>query len=155
MEDSIFIRQALPEDAQSIIQFNICMAWETEGKKLDKDLIKAGVSRVLSEQAEAFYLVAVNHDNLIVASLMVTKEWSDWRNAFIWWIQSVYVLPKYRRKGIYSKLYAKVKELGISNSCCGFRLYVEKNNISAQKTYSKLGMKHSHYLVYEDISNEG
>lgn len=154
MEESIFIRQASPEDAQSIIQFNISMAWETEGKKLKEKVLNEGVLRVLNGKAEAFYLVAVNQYDQVIASLMVTKEWSDWRNAFIWWIQSVYVLPEYRRKGIYSRLYSKVKELGISNSCCGFRLYVEKNNLSAQKTYSKLGMNHSHYLVFEDMADE-
>ena len=154
MTSDITIRLSLPQDLTAIVQFNKAMAWETEQKKLNVEILSAGVQKVLSGKTEAFYLVALNQGEQIIASLMVTKEWSDWRNAFIWWIQSVYVLPQYRRKGIYSKLYSKVKELGASNSCCGFRLYVEKNNLSAQRTYSKLGMKHSHYLVYEDMPNE-
>lgn len=154
MDADITIRLALTQDLTAIVQFNKAMAWETEQKELNFEILSNGVQKVLSGKVDASYLVAANNDGQVIASLMITKEWSDWRNTFIWWIQSVYVLPQYRRKGIYSKLYAKVKELGISNLCSGFRLYVEKNNLSAQKTYSKLGMEHSHYLVYEDMKNE-
>lgn len=141
------------EDAEIIVQFNKAMAWETEQKELNSEILSNGVRRVLDGKAEAFYLVAITELNEIAASLMITKEWSDWRNSFFWWIQSVYVLPQYRRKGIYNSLYSKVRELGRRSDCCGFRLYVEKNNAPAQKTYSSLGMNKSHYLIYEELTS--
>ncbi len=153
MKSLINVRLAVPQDVLAIINFNKAMAWETEKKELNDELLFSGVKRVLDSKAEAFYLVATTSEQ-IIASLMVTKEWSDWRNAFIWWIQSVYVLPQYRRLGVYSKLYSKVKELGRQSDCCGFRLYVEKNNSSAQTTYSNAGMCQSHYLIYEEMLNE-
>ena len=87
----------------------------------------------------------------VVGSLMVTTEWSDWRNGVFWWVQSVYISPDYRRQGIYGQLYAQVKTLAEQQqNVCGFRLYVEKENVIAQKTYASLGMEQSHYLMYEE-----
>jgi ribosomal protein S18 acetylase RimI-like enzyme len=98
-----------------------------------------------------FYLV-VELDNGIQASLMITTEWSDWRNGMFWWIQSVYVRPAYRRQGLYRELYARVKELAEQEpAVCGFRLYVERDNTNAQQTYAALGMAETDYRMFEEL----
>ena len=140
---------AEPSDLESLVNFNQLMAWETEQKKLDENTLKKGVAALIADDNKGFYLVAEQHAQ-VIGSLMVTTEWSDWRNAVFWWVQSVYVTPDYRRKGIYAHLYAQVKTLAEQQNVCGFRLYVEKENIIAQKTYVSLGMVESHYLMFEE-----
>jgi ribosomal protein S18 acetylase RimI-like enzyme len=145
----IRIREAHLRDAEVIAGFNSCMAIETEDRRLDPDLIEAGVKAVLEDPSKGFYLVA-EMDGMIVAQLMVTFEWSDWRNGQLWWIQSVYVHREYRRIGVFSTLYRHVESLARENSAvCGLRLYVEKDNERAQKTYRKLGMVSPGYRVME------
>lgn len=145
------IRSATINDAAAIAEFNIKMAKETEGMDLMPDVINAGVSNMIKNSQMGFYLVA-EEDNAIQASLMVTTEWSDWRNGLFWWIQSVYVQPKFRRKGLYSKLYKKVKNLAEAESnVCGFRLYVEHENLVAQQTYRTLGMDKTDYQMFEEM----
>jgi ribosomal protein S18 acetylase RimI-like enzyme len=143
------IRRANPNDVASLVSFNQAMALETENKELDGNTLTAGVKGILEHQARGFYLVAEDQGE-IAGSLMVTFEWSDWRNANFWWVQSVYILPKYRRQGVYSKLYSEIRRLADnSDNVCGYRLYVEKDNFAAQKTYESLGMSESHYLMFE------
>jgi len=143
------IRLAGIDDIDTLVNFNQQMAMETENKVLNEITLKKGVSRLIEDQNKGFYLVA-EQDAQVLGSLMVTTEWSDWRNGVFWWIQSVYVTPAFRRQGIYAKLYAKVKVLaGEAENVCGFRLYVEKENIIAQQTYKTLGMSESHYLMFE------
>lgn len=126
------------------------MALETENKELDGDILSKGVNRLIADPSKGFYLVA-EQNNQVVGSLMVTTEWSDWRNGVFWWVQSVYISPDFRRQGIYSKLYEQVKDLAEKQGdVCGFRLYVEKDNSIAQQTYESLGMHSSHYLMYEE-----
>lgn len=126
------------------------MALETEGKQLDARTLRGGVEAVFDDSKKGFYVVA-EADGVIVGGLMVTYEWSDWRNGWFWWIQSVYITPGYRGKGIYRMLYDFVKKKAArENDVCGFRLYVEKENESARKVYEKLGMEASHYLMYEE-----
>ncbi|MEP0356378.1 MAG: GNAT family N-acetyltransferase [Paraglaciecola sp.] len=125
------------------------MAFETEQKKLNETTLTKGVAALLEDKNKGFYLVAEQAGE-IVASLMVTTEWSDWRNSEFWWIQSVYVIPKARRRGLYSALYNQVKMLAKKQDVCGFRLYVEKENLVAQKAYKSLGMNESHYLMFEE-----
>ena len=150
--DSIQIRQAVPADADHIAQFNINMARETESMDLDPEIIAAGVKAMLDNPGMGYYLVA-EAEGRIVGSLMVTTEWSDWRNGVFWWIQSVYVIADYRRRGVYNKLYARVKELGQeAGNVCGFRLYVEKENKVAQSTYRRLGMERTCYDMYEELT---
>ena len=148
------IRQAHQSDAASLIEFNQAMALETEGKQLDSKILESGVNSVFQDEKKGFYVVAESDDK-IVGGLMITFEWSDWRNAWFWWIQSVYILPEFRGQGIYRKLYEfvvnKAKEQG---NVCGFRLYVERENTRAQKVYEKLGMETSHYLMYEAMSKK-
>ena len=144
------IRKATLNDAIALVDFNQAMAFETEKKQLNSDILTAGVNQLLNDENKGFYLVAELPSGEIAGSLMVTFEWSDWRNSQFWWIQSVYIRPQNRRQGIYSKLYSNVKALANEEQgVCGFRLYVEKDNITAQKTYQNLGMHESHYDMYE------
>jgi ribosomal protein S18 acetylase RimI-like enzyme len=132
------------------VKFNQLMAWETEQKMINEDILSKGVSALIVDDNKGFYLVAEKNDE-VVGSLMVTTEWSDWRNAVFWWVQSVYITPDFRRQGIYAQLYAQVKALAEQQqNVCGFRLYVEKENLIAQKTYESLGMYPTHYLMYEE-----
>lgn len=145
------IRQANINDAAAIADFNIKMAKETEDMDLIPEIISAGVRNMIENPQMGFYLVA-EEDNVIQASLMVTTEWSDWRNGLFWWIQSVYVLPEFRRMGLYRKLYEKVKDLaGKESNVCGFRLYVEHENLAAQTTYRSLGMQQTDYQMFEEM----
>jgi ribosomal protein S18 acetylase RimI-like enzyme len=149
--ENITIRKALTEDAYLIIDFNVRMAFETEGLELSKEKITNGVINLMNNPGLGFYIV-VECNGKIAGSLMVTTEWSDWRNGLFWWIQSVYVLPEFRRMGIYRAMYEHVKELAQGRpEICGYRLYVERNNKIAQTTYEKLGMEETHYLLYEEI----
>ena len=143
------IRKAIPADQKDIVDFNQAMAMETEGKHLADEVISEGVSKVLEDDSKGFYLVAEVAGE-IAASLMVTFEWSDWRNGTFYWIQSVYVRPQNRRQGLYSALYNEVKRLAsVNDDVCGYRLYVEKDNLVAQQTYEALGMQESQYFMYE------
>lgn len=144
------IRIATAEDAGSLVRFNQAMALETEGKELSFDTISNGVASVFSDNKKGFYVVAEQNE-VIVGGLMVTYEWSDWRNKWFWWIQSVYILPEGRGQKLYSRMYEFVKQKAAdAGNVCGFRLYVENDNYHAQKVYEKLGMESSHYLMYEE-----
>jgi ribosomal protein S18 acetylase RimI-like enzyme len=144
------IRVAQDKDISALVEFNQNMAFETEQKHLDSEVLSKGVGSLVADANKGFYLVA-ELDDQVVGSLMVTTEWSDWRNAVFWWIQSVYIVPNFRRRGIYGQLYAKVKALAEEQgNICGFRLYVEKDNTVAQSTYTALGMHESHYLMFEE-----
>jgi len=144
------IRTATVEDADSLVEFNQAMALETEGKQLVDDVLRRGVEAVFDDEKKGFYVVADDGDT-IIGGLMITYEWSDWRNAWFWWIQSVYILPEARRQSIYTRLYDFVKaKAAEAGNVCGFRLYVETENDNAQKVYEKVGMNASHYLMYEE-----
>jgi len=144
------IRAAKITDTAALVTFNQDMAMETEGKTLDPATIKPGVAAVFEDKKKGFYVVAEQHEK-IVGGLMVTYEWSDWRNAWFWWIQSVYILPEARGTGLYRRMYEFVKDRAAeAGNVCGFRLYVETENIQAQKVYARVGMSQSHYLMYEE-----
>ena len=145
------IRPATIDDAPIVAEFNIAMALETEDLKLDQKTVILGVQHLIEHDELGFYLVAVL-EGKVVGTLLVTTEWSDWRNGVFWWIQSVYVHPSFRRQGIYRSLYEHVRNLASSTNVCGFRLYVEKENRAAQQTYEKLGMHETHYRMYEQKS---
>lgn len=145
------IRIANFADAQSLVEFNQAMALETEGKRLDATVLQSGVEAVFANKDKGFYVVAEENEK-IIGGLMITFEWSDWRDKWFWWIQSVYILPEARGKKIYRQLYDFVKEKARrQGDVCGFRLYVERENVNAQKVYEKLNMQSSHYLMYEEI----
>jgi len=154
MSNRTTVRKAKKSEAETLIQFNIAMALETEQKQLEKNKIGPGVKALFRKPEYGFYLVA-EVQNRIVGSLMITKEWSDWRNSLFWWIQSVYVVPEYRRRGVYRMMYQKIRNLAKNNpEVCGCRLYVEKENIPAQKTYLNLGMSETHYKMFEELVEE-
>jgi GNAT superfamily N-acetyltransferase len=143
------IRIATASDVPALVEFNQAMALETEHKVLDADVLTAGVSAVFADAAKGFYVVA-EEAGVVAAGLMVTTEWSDWRNGWFWWIQSVYVRPEHRGKGLYGQMYEFVKAKGdAAGNTCGYRLYVEKENERAQRVYEKLGMDRTYYLMYE------
>jgi ribosomal protein S18 acetylase RimI-like enzyme len=146
------IRKARLEDLERIVDFNIQMAEETEGKILDRNIVREGVKAILKNKAKGFYLLSEYNKSgkVLAGQLMVTFEWSDWRNRNIWWIQSVYVDKKYRNKKVFSRLYGTVTKMALSEeSVGGLRLYVEKNNNSAKKVYESLGMEKTAYEIYE------
>jgi len=145
------IRIATKDDAAAMVEFNQAMALETEHKNLDNDILSKGVAAVFDDPQKGFYVVA-DDEGQIIGGLMVTFEWSDWRNGWFWWIQSVYIRPEGRGKSIYSKLYRFVKDRAAeAGNVCGFRLYVEKENEHAQAVYKKLGMKETYYLMFEEM----
>jgi ribosomal protein S18 acetylase RimI-like enzyme len=144
------IRIATRDDIAALVEFNLAMALETEHKTLDTAALTAGVSAVFDDSSKGFYVV-VDVEGSVAAGLMITTEWSDWRNGWFWWIQSVYVRPEHRGGGLYGKMYEFVKALaGQTRNVCGFRLYVEKENERAQRVYEKLGMERTYYLMYEE-----
>jgi GNAT superfamily N-acetyltransferase len=140
---------AVPGDARVIAAFQLAMALETEGLMLDPDVVDKGVRAVFDDSSRGRYYVAeINGE--VVGSLLTTFEWSDWRNGTVLWIQSVYVLPAYRRKGVYRNMYRFIQEMvRQDNSLRGIRLYADKSNVAAHQTYSGLGMKSDHYLTFE------
>lgn len=145
------VRQATRAHAPILIEFNCAMALETERKELLPEVIGAGVRALLANPAAGFYVVA-EAEGRTVGALLVTKEWSDWRNGTFWWIQSVYVRPERRRQGVYKALYRHVKEMAAKDpGVCGFRLYVERENTRAQSTYTSLGMQETSYRVFEEL----
>ena len=148
------IRHALESDAQLIADFNRAMALETENKILDRETIISGVKRIFQTPQYGFYLVAEgpvdSGGNSIVGCLLITYEWSDWRNGLFWWIMSVYVAPEVRRCGVYRSLYQHARQLANEDqNVCGIRLYVDRGNTRAQKTYAALGMHKTDYHLYE------
>lgn len=147
----ITVRRAATRDADILVSFNRAMARETEGKDLPYEVIAPGVAGLMQHPEYGFYLVAEAQAQ-VVGSLLVTYEWSDWRNGLLWWVQSVYIRLEWRRRGVYGKLYETAKTLAQeAGNVRGFRLYVEKNNLTAQRSYSALGMKKAHYLLFEEI----
>jgi GNAT superfamily N-acetyltransferase len=147
----LLLRKGELRDAETIARFNAQMAHETEGKELIPEVIGAGVRRLLDTPSLGFYLVA-EHEARVVACLMITNEWSDWRNGLFWWIQSVYVEAPFRRQGVYRRMYEHVRKMAKTDAgVCGFRLYVEKENEVAHATYASLGMQQTDYLLYEEL----
>lgn len=149
MQDVLNIRRAVAADADFIAESNIAMALETEGMALDATVVGPGVATVLADDSLGFYLVA-EIDGNPAGQLMVTYEWSDWRNGLWWWIQSVYVRPEFRRRGVYSALHRHVEEAArAAGGVCGLRLYVERENTRAQQVYQSLAMHNTRYHMYE------
>jgi GNAT superfamily N-acetyltransferase len=143
------VRTATINDVDSIVDFQLKMAAETEGIKLHEPTVLIGVTAVITDNTKGqYYVTEIN--NKIVASLLTTYEWSDWRNGTIIWIQSVYVLNEYRRKGVYRNMYSYIKQLVLENDKLnGIRLYADKSNLPAHRTYQKLGMSPDHYVTFE------
>ena len=145
----MLVRKAKADDINSILNFQLAMARETENIELDPDTVAKGISAVLNDPNKGNYYVAEKQGR-ITGSLLTTFEWSDWRNGTVLWIQSVYVIPELRRKGVYSSLYSHVKKLGLEDhNLKGIRLYADKSNLTAHKAYKRLGMDADHYITFE------
>lgn len=148
-ESLIVVRPAGVDDVPRLRDWACAMALETEHKQLDPATVEAGIRAVLDEPGRGAYLVAEHHGEA-AGTLMLTYEWSDWRNGDWWWIQSVYVAPSHRRQGVYAALYRHVHARAeMTPRVCGLRLYVERDNAAAQRTYERLGMVDAGYRMYE------
>ena len=150
--DDILVRPAVKDDLEALVGFSYAMALETEGKHLDRGRLRHGTLAVLESEAKGVYFVAGLREEhpRIIGQLLITYEWSDWRNAVFWWIQSVYVEPAWRRQGVYRRLYEHVlREARDNPEVCGIRLYVEQDNRVAQSVYSALSLRRTHYQIWE------
>tara|TARA_B110000881_G_C18585063_1_gene524232 strand:+ start:113 stop:574 length:462 start_codon:yes stop_codon:yes gene_type:complete len=150
MKDELMIREAGATDVPNLVRFNLEMARETEEKELDSEVLTRGVEGIFEKPERGFYLVGEMNGEM-VGSLMVTKEWSDWRNGDFWWIQSVFVESEFRRRGIFRGLYEEARKRAMeADGVCGCRLYVEKENEVAQAVYVRRGFHETPYRLFED-----
>ncbi len=146
------IRLATPDDLECIVDYNMRLASETEDKHLDRDTLRQGVLALLKDPTKGRYFVAV-HERKVIGQLMHTREWSDWRNGDIWWLQSVYIAEPFRRKGVFRKLFEHLRnEAQSSSDVVGVRLYVEVKNLAAQETYANMGLIQPGYFVMENLT---
>ncbi|MCF6365648.1 MAG: GNAT family N-acetyltransferase [Bacteroidales bacterium] len=147
----MIFRQAKEQERNVIAGFQQKMALETENYHLNIETVLEGVQAVFDDSKKGKYYI-VEEDEKVIASLLTTFEWSDWRNSFVIWIQSVYVLPQYRAKGVFKLMYNEIKKIVSENpNYSGIRLYVDKTNTNAQKVYTKIGMQGEHYSLFEDM----
>ena len=144
------IRPATVADLDFIVTGNLAMALETENVRLDPAVLREGVRTLLEGRAPGGYWMA-ELDGVVAGQLMITHEWSDWRNRLVWWIQSVYVSPAARQHGVFRALYTHVREAARAAGAGGLRLYVDNTNTRAQRVYTQLGMTGDHYRVFEDM----
>jgi GNAT superfamily N-acetyltransferase len=153
ISEHIYVRQAGYADVDSLVGFSATMAQETEGRRLDRARLRDGTIAVLEAPERGFFIIAEvrDHDRpRVVGQLMVTFEWSDWRNGVFWWVQSVYVDQAWRRQGVYRTMHAAIVARATADpQVCGIRLYVERNNHEAQIVYQRVGLAPSVYTVYE------
>ena len=145
----IQIRRATLADLPFLHANNMALAWESEAKRLDAPTLEKGLTRLLQDPSLGFYIIA-EVEGQPVGNLMITVEWSDWRNAPMWWFQSVYVLPDFRGKHVFSTMYRHIRDLARAEGARELRLYVEKENVSAQHVYQTMGMAEGHYLMFEE-----
>lgn len=153
MREEILIRSAYPSDADTLVEFNRAMALETENRRLDPAILREGIQTFLGDPKYGFYTVALLPGATVhtpIGQLMITYEWSDWRNGLFWWIQSVYVVPERRGRGVFRAMHGYI--LAMANAdprVCGMRLYVERENRRAQTVYQRVGLSPSVYTVFE------
>ena len=150
----VTVRPAGIGDVESLVAFSSAMAWETERRQLDEERLRAGTLALLSTPSLGFFTVAEAREaerTVVVGQLMITYEWSDWRNGVFWWIQSVYVAPGWRRRGVFRRMHeAVILQAKADPKVCGIRLYVEQDNRTAEAVYQRLGLTRSSYKVYEE-----
>lgn len=151
MSDNTYeITVGTTNDINAIAGFQVAMAMESEGTTLDLERVTRGVTMAMDNEAKGQYIVA-RCGGKVVGSLMLTREWSDWNCQWYWWIQSVYVEPRHRGKGVYRAMYEQVKQMARNENVSQVRLYVDKTNNTAQHAYQHLGMTETHYLMYEEV----
>jgi GNAT superfamily N-acetyltransferase len=147
--DDVEIRKAEIPDIEIIKGFQLLLALESEGISLDQGILQQGIQAIFDDGEKGQYYVAVT-EGKVIASLMITREWSDWRNGSVWWIQSVYVAKQHRKSGVFKKMYEYLKNVVIQDpSVRGLRLYVDNHNENALAVYGQLGMDGNHYKVFE------
>ena len=145
----VVVRSAVLSDLEVVVEFNRLLAWESEHKRLDEAVLRRGVQAVFEDRHKGFYLIA-EVDGERMGQLLITEEWSDWREGWFWWIQSVYVREIARRRGVFRSLFGEVsRRTRAAGDVVGLRLYVEKDNRTAQETYARLGMRSGEYFVME------
>ena len=142
------ISRGCREDIEAIVGFQVAMARESEGAVLDPEVVRRGVTEAINDEAKGLYIVA-REGGVPIGSLMLTREWSDWNARWYWWIQSVYVVPEYRGRGVFRALYVAVQQMASESGVSQVRLYVDKENTTAQQAYRRVGMEECHYLMYE------
>ena len=147
------IRKANRHDLPSLVAGNVALAAETEQLRLDETTLSSGISALLDGRAPGDYWVATA-DDAIVGQLMITFEWSDWRNRMVWWIQSVYVAPERRQSGVFRALYDHVANEARAAGAAGLRLYVDTSNTRAQRVYEAIDMNGDHYRVFEAMFHQ-
>jgi GNAT superfamily N-acetyltransferase len=148
-DNNVQVRLAGPEHINILVDFNLAMALETEKLELDAGVVRSGVDAVLAGKDLGFYVVA-EYTGRPVGGLLITYEWSDWRNGYFWWIQSVYVSPTHRKLGVYRAMHRYVTlEARRRGGVCGLRLYVDKDNEVAQQVYASMRMRQAHYDMFE------
>jgi GNAT superfamily N-acetyltransferase len=154
LPNQLIIRAANLDDVESIITFSAAMALETEKRQLNVARLREGTLSLLNTPSYGFFMVAELRDGeqrRLIGQLMITYEWSDWRNGVFWWIQSVYVDPAWRRRGVFRRIHeAVVSQAKADVKVCGLRLYVEQDNHTAEAVYQRVGLKRSVYKVYEE-----
>jgi len=145
------IRLAEVRDVDALVEFNLSLALETEKRQLERTRLRAGVESLLSDAARGMYVVMEHRPSgLVIGQVMITFEWSDWRNAVFWWLQSVYVHREWRRLGVWTRLYGYVlREAESRGDVAGIRLYVEQDNTIAQTVYERMGLSPPPYRVFE------
>ncbi|MGN6504344.1 MAG: GNAT family N-acetyltransferase [Tepidisphaeraceae bacterium] len=148
IEQELLIRRATLKDAVTLAAYNIHMALETERKRLDPYVVSAGVRNALEDPRKGLYLVA-DLNGRVIGQLLITREWSDWRNGDIWWIQSVYVNPEFRKQGVFTRLHQQAEHEARECGAVAMRLYVEQENTAALATYASLGLKPTRYTLLE------
>jgi GNAT superfamily N-acetyltransferase len=144
------IRRATPQDLDTLVRFNQAIAQEARGEGLDPHLLAQGVQAVLNDPNRGFYTV-VEIEEQAIAACLVTFEWSDWRNAWFWWLQDIYVEPGYRRQGVFRTIYTHLKTQALAEKACGLRLYVYQHNTKAQEAYQRVGMKPASSVLFEEF----
>ena len=151
LTDSFTIKKASPDAADTIAQFQIEMASESENISLDHETVMKGVQYIFQKPDLGFYLVAYDSRDKMAGCLLILKEWSDWRNADVWWLHSVFVVPDHRRRGIFSKMFEFIESLARSTGIAGIRLYVDNTNDDAKQVYTRLGFDNKHYELFEKM----
>jgi len=160
MSDAFTVREAVFADAEAITEFNLCLAWETEHRRLAASVVRLGVEALLRDRSKGEYFVAESLDEVdgvdgvakerrVIGQCCVTYEWSDWRNGNMWWFQSVYVDAEWRARGVFRALFQHVHRSAISQGVVALRLYVEEDNMTAQEVYRRRGMVRTAYRVFE------
>jgi GNAT superfamily N-acetyltransferase len=148
------IRKSKLGDAEVIAAQNILLAEESENIHLSFETVFRGVTSLLSDKRKGFYVVAEENSN-IIGQMMITFEWSDWRNTNIWWIQSVYIQKQWRKKGIFTKIFQYIQKQALKNQVKILRLYVYEHNIDAQRVYQRIGMEKQSYVIFQqEITDE-